>query len=151
MGDLMTHFYRTEERHVWARAQNIAILKAPTNSIDISVSKLCNAVRAHTRVGIRVHFGVVRATDSASRESSEGPKEWGVVGNNWFDRILLSTLCMFKTPHVDRCSNPLPWDPLSSPYIVNVPTRWCMTFSRRVWFPANLVILGGTTCLTLPV
>ena len=27
-----------------------------------------------------------------------------------------SPLCTCSNPHVDRCSNPLPWDPLTSPY-----------------------------------
>ena len=40
-----------------------------------------------------------------------------VVSNNWSDRALLSISYMLKkrNPHVDRCSNPLPRDPLSSP------------------------------------
>ena len=43
--------------------------------------------------------------------SQGGPKEWGVGSDNWFDCVLLPTFCMFKP----SCSNPLPWDPLSSP------------------------------------
>ena len=39
----------------------------------------------------------------------------GVVSNDWFDRVLLSVVYVFKTRRVDRCSSPLPWDPLSSP------------------------------------
>ena len=39
----------------------------------------------------------------------------GVVSSSWFDRVLLAILYMLKPTRVDRCSNPLPWDPLSSP------------------------------------
>ena len=46
-----------------------------------------------------------------------GPKEWGVVGNSWFGCVLTQFLTC-SNPHVDRCSNPLPWDPLTSPYNV---------------------------------
>ena len=31
--------------------------------------------------------------------------------------MFYSRLCTCSNPHVDRCSNPLPWDPLSSPQI----------------------------------
>ena len=40
---------------------------------------------------------------------------WGVVSNNWFDCVFCFNLFTCSNPHVDRCSNPLPWDPLSSP------------------------------------
>ena len=46
-------------------------------------------------------------------EGTKGSQGMGVGSNYWFDRVLLSVLC--SNPHVDRCSNPLPWDPLSSP------------------------------------
>ena len=42
------------------------------------------------------------------------PQGRGVVSNNWFDCVLPSIVFM-SYPHVDRCSSPLPWDPLSSP------------------------------------
>ena len=35
----------------------------------------------------------------------------GAVSNNWFDCFY----SQFSNPHVDRCSNPLPWEPFSSP------------------------------------
>ena len=45
----------------------------------------------------------------------------GVVSNNWFDRGWLSIkLFTCSNPHVDRCSNPLPWDPLSSPWSIGL-------------------------------
>ena len=39
----------------------------------------------------------------------------GFVSSSWFDRVLPSIRYMLR-PYVDRCSKPLPWDPLSSPF-----------------------------------
>ena len=38
----------------------------------------------------------------------------GVVSNSWFDHVY-SQFVTCSSPHIDRCSNPLPWDLLSSP------------------------------------
>ena len=65
--------------------------------------------------------GTLRAScQLTSRGNQIGPKGLGVVGNNWFNRVLVSSLCTCSDPHVDRCLNPLPWDPLSSPWITVV-------------------------------
>ena len=45
-----------------------------------------------------------------------GSKGIGVVSNDWFEGVLLSFLYTCSNPRVDRCSNPLPWDSLRSPY-----------------------------------
>ena len=39
----------------------------------------------------------------------------GFVSNNWFDGCFALN-SLRSNPQVDRCSNPLPADPLSSPY-----------------------------------
>ena len=44
-----------------------------------------------------------------------GSEGMGVVSNSWFDRVSLSIIVTRSSPHIDRCSSPLPWDPLSSP------------------------------------
>ena len=50
-----------------------------------------------------------------SRGNYGGPEEWGsevTAGLTAF----YSQLFTSSNPHADRCSKPLPWDPLSSPY-----------------------------------
>ena len=57
------------------------------------------------------------STGSVSRGNYGGSKEW----ESWVTTGLIVVYSQFFTcsnPHVDRCSNPLPWDPLSSPWSV---------------------------------
>ena len=47
-------------------------------------------------------------------------------------------------PHVDRCSNPLPWDPLSSPQIVVAARgRGCQPFGQRRTRGLPLLVRDG--------
>ena len=78
----------------------------------------------------------------------------GVVRNNWFDRVLLPILYTFN-PHADRCSNPLPWDPLSCPwkhiadFYFNVEVRLCRILQALLFCYFN-VETSMRNILTLP-
>ena len=59
--------------------------------------------------------------DPLSRGNEGGSKGMGVVSDNWF-RSCFTRFLTSSSPHVDRCPNPLPWDPLSSPKDPRPPT-----------------------------
>ena len=62
-----------------------------------------------------VRYYTRRGNIAAALEEAKGSQGMGVVSSNWFDVVFYYKSFTSLHPHVDRCSNPLPWDPLSSP------------------------------------
>ena len=88
-------------------------------------------------------------------EGTTGVQGMGTVGNNWFDRVLLAILYMFK-PSSRPMFKPLPWDPLSSPQTSAMQQCSFGGGSKggiatgRVELGTNTVLSqGGRGCLTL--
>ena len=63
---------------------------------------------------IIIIMGILRFKNCPSRGNQGGPKEWGLRVTTGLIAFL-SRLFVCSNPRVERCSNPLPWDPLGSP------------------------------------
>ena len=65
-------------------------------------------------VVVRVALGRRKAVWESLKREVMGPRGMGVVSNSWLI-VFFSQFFTCSKSHVDRCSNPLPWDTLSSP------------------------------------